>query len=333
MATLREVAQAARVSEMTVSKLLSGRSNPRRPDAVVRANRVYKAAAQLGYKLNMAARATRTGRFGAITLLVPLRRQAGIVFDPALRGLSESVESHGLRLGVATYDEEQLVDPAVVPQILTQHHSDGLILNFYAPAPPRMVELIRNYAVPAIWLNTKHDCDCVRPDDRSAGRDATRRLLEAGHRRIAFANLQGTSHYSMTERAAGYSRAMTEAGLQPLVYEPPLSPQYMRFFIPFLREQLARPDRPTAVVAYSEGQVQFVAQAAALCGIGMPDGLQVTGFSDNKMVGNGFMYDTYLVPTRQTARRAGELLLKKIAEPTLRFEPQLVPFAFEPGGS
>src|SRR3954451_10179459 len=67
--TSTDVARRAGVSQSTVSLVFSGKAAGRISAATVAA--VERAAADLGYRPNVAARTLRTGRTGAVGLIVP----------------------------------------------------------------------------------------------------------------------------------------------------------------------------------------------------------------------------------------------------------------------
>ena len=72
MATLAEIAREAGVSPATVSNVLNGRNKENWGSSARRADEIRAVAQRMGYRPNAAARATATGRFGAVALLLLL---------------------------------------------------------------------------------------------------------------------------------------------------------------------------------------------------------------------------------------------------------------------
>ncbi len=70
MATLSDIASHAGISESSVSRILNGHRKANSVTGQMRVRRVQQIAEQLGYKPNLAARATRTNRTGQIGVLV-----------------------------------------------------------------------------------------------------------------------------------------------------------------------------------------------------------------------------------------------------------------------
>ena len=107
-ARLADVARAAGVSGMTVSRVLSG--HPNVSDAT-RA-KVLAAVQSLGYVPNRLAGALTTAKTRLVVVLIP--SLSNIVFPEVLRGANERLESAGYQavIGVTDYDlakEERLI--------------------------------------------------------------------------------------------------------------------------------------------------------------------------------------------------------------------------------
>lgn len=332
--TLEQIASRAGVSRKTVARALAGEHKGHWASTAHRVDRIRRIAADLGYRPNVAAKAVRTGRFGCITLLISEVHAHSIVFDSLIRGIQDVTDQARLRLMTARLPDTVLTDEQAVPKILSEQHSDGLLINYFANYPDRMVHLIRNYNVPSIWLNSKLEQDTVRPDDFAAGRAATEHLLQLGHTRITYLDYRskGQHHYSMDDRRDGYAAAMVAAGLSPRVATLPMT-VYLRNRISFTKQVLAGADRPTAAICYDPGTANHVYHAADVFGLHVPDDLSLITYSETRHSGNDVFTTTMLVPMAQAASEAASLLMSKIDNPTITYETRLIPFGFEPGES
>jgi LacI family transcriptional regulator len=333
-ATLELIASRAGVSRKTVARALAGEHRGRWASTADRIDRIRRIAQDLGYRPNVAAKAVRTGRFGCITLLISEVHAHSIVFDSLIRGIQDVTDQARLRLMTARLPDTVLTDEQAVPKILSEQHSDGLLINYFANYPDRMVQLIRNYNVPSIWLNSKLEQDTVRPDDFAAGRAAAEHLLQLGHTRIAYLDYRskGQYHYSMDDRRDGYAAAMVAAGLAPQIVTIPLT-VYLRNRVSFTKQVLAGDDRPTAVVCYDPGTANSVYHAADVLGLRVPDDVSLITCSESRHSGNDVFTTTMLVPTAQAASVGASLLMSKIDNPTVTYEARLIPFGFEQGES
>lgn len=123
---------------------------------------------------------------------------------------------------------------------------------------------------------------CV--DNEAAAYEATRRLIDLGHRRIAFLRqvlLRAKEVDPDTvERQRGYARALKEHGLpfdSGLVVNCTASDTAESPAVTGLFEDRKR---PTAVLAVDAGKARLVLEAARARGMGVPGKLSVAGFQE-----------------------------------------------------
>ena len=204
--TLSDVAKAADVSAITVSRVL------RHPQAVSEPlrERVQAAIAKIGYVPNTAARQLASARTDVIAIVVPSVINA--VFADVLRGIYDAVEGTRFQVQLGTTNYSQLKE-------------EGLIRLFSGQRPAAMLVTGAEHTREVTRLLKGNDCPIVQimdlapePIDMQIGFShveaayaATRHLLEKGYRRIAF--LAAQMDPRTQRRMEGYSRALHEAGL------------------------------------------------------------------------------------------------------------------------
>jgi LacI family transcriptional regulator len=334
-ATMAEVAQSAGVSQPTASQALGG--NPRKyrlsPDTV---RRVREAAQSLGYRPNASARAIRAGQFGSVALVLSTSIKRSHLPQRVLQGIWNALSEHDLHLTGAKLPDEKLTDAGFVPRILRELCSDGMLIDYTDHIPPRMIELIENMNQPAIWLNRKQDHDCVYPDDIALGREATQRLLQAGHRRIAYLDWGAgwkqlpEEHYSQRDRQAGYEQAMKKVGLTPRPIrrdDSEANPDEAQTTLrQTIAELLAEKDRPTAFVTYAWPFARRIAAVAASRGLRMPGDLSLvnTGSEDQMELDDGTRVSTAIEPEREYGAASVEALIEKMRDPARRLPPRAI---------
>lgn len=334
-ATLSTIAKRAGVSLPTASHILSPTS--RRADlfAPDTRDKVRRIAREMGYRPNAAARTIATGRFGAIAILQSTFHNRSILPDQLVAGIDSVLGRHEMHLILARLSDEKLTSPTYVPRILRQLTCDGLLINYNAHIPHRMMELLEESSIPGVWINSQHDHDCVYPDDEKAGYDATRALLDAGHTRIAFVDytygLQSRSrHYSNPARHGGYRRAMAEVGLTPRLITGDTDIPYPDR-LSFTAGWIAADDRPTAVVTYSAREIDAIVSTAARMGLTLPAHMAMVGIHDQPIRHFDLTVATMVLPELEIGLAATELLLAKIADRSLHAPPRTVPLTFHPG--
>ena len=272
--TLREVALAADVSPITVSRALRGE----RAVGAALVARVKEAAQRLGYVPDPAARALASQRSSHVAVLIPLLSNA--LFVDLLEAVQRELRPAGYQMlvGVTHYDrqeEEQLLREQLAHRpaglIVTGFdHSEGaraLIGRCSAPC----VHVMETVAAPGVH--------CVGFSQEEAGAAMTRHLLRAGRRRIAFAAAQLDPR--TLQRMEGWRREMQRAGLHEtrlewLNPEPSSMALGARMF-----EQIVSQRPPVDAVFFcNDDLAQGALLAAPRLRIAVPRRVAVAGFND-----------------------------------------------------
>jgi LacI family transcriptional regulator len=337
--TLEHIAEKAKVSTMTASAILTGRYVPRRADAVVRARRIHQVARELGYRPNGAARATSTGRFGNIALLISADLSRSNIPTRLLGSIHDALADRKLHMTLAKLSDQAVTDESFVPRILREWSADGLLINYHKNIPAGMEQLIESSRQPAIWINCECERDCVLPDDRDAGLRLTQHLIQQGHRRIAYVDFRTSfryepgEHYSQYARWEGYEAAMHHAGLEPrridFAQRAWRNKAALEFWTAPESTWLASSDRPTAVIAYST-EANTLLLAAHRLGLRVPDDLAIASFAESPISLQGLRLPTMLVPNEKVGQLAVDMLMHRIEQPEEHQPAVRVPFEFDP---
>jgi LacI family transcriptional regulator len=331
-AIFEQIATKVGVSPSTVQRILNRPLKDQRPTIRRRADQIRALAAELNYRPNQAAKATATGRFGCVSLV--MSRDAGISphgnvsrAGPGLYdGVLDELSQRDFHLTLHQFRDEQFVQEGFLPKVLRTDMSDGLLVNYAYRIPARMIEVIRQDHVPTVWINVKMANDSVHPDDFAAGRMATDHLIQRGAQSIGYLHIGTTgvgegTHYSGQDRLDGYLAAMQAAGLAPQVQIEQWNPASSdsgnlrdgRFELACA--YLARPDRPEAVVTYSPAAAQPLLAAALSRGLRVPDELSVVTIGDALCSDTGLALTTVLFGAADLGRASARMLLDKLRNP------------------
>ena len=321
MSIIKQIATECGVSTATVGHILGNKRNMHSEETC---SRVLLHAEKLGYRPNSSAMAIGSGRFNCATLLLSTYTTKSNLQDQKLLGIHEVLDSHDYHLNIARMTDERMAFNVSLPKFLRQWMTDGILVNYTSEISERVLEGIRGDRAPAVWINSKQEWDCVRPDDFLAGYEATIHLLKLGHSRILFTEFGGP-HYSVDDRYQGYASAMESAGLTPRLERHALDVQE---WIGIAHRILEAPDRPTAVVAYAEFPGKAIAHVAERLGLRVPEDLSLVMFADLPVedLTTGRRFTSWLVPEYEVGETAAHMLLKKIAMPEKSFAPITVPF-------
>jgi LacI family transcriptional regulator len=215
MATRKEVAERAGVSEATVSRVF----NDVGPLKEATKRKVLEAARELGYEPNAIAQSFALGRSGHIGVVLPhvpkVHLFSAFYFSEILSGIGEALRECGRDMLVLLRSPDEEPDYA---QLFRTRKIDACIV-LGARNIPHQLEALRELkrkGYPFCLVNQRYEGEGFSEADADhvqGSYDATRHLLEQGYRRIAFIN--GSPEYSNShDRWLGYRRAIEEAGLK-----------------------------------------------------------------------------------------------------------------------
>lgn len=295
--TMSEVAERAGVSRTTVSFVLNGRADAAIPEETQA--RIRAAIEELGYRPNAGARALAAKRsewYGLITEIVT----APFAVD-VIKGAQDRAWADGKFLLITAADTEPAMEAAAFDKLLEQR-AEGLL---YATTWHRAVTLPpAAREVPVVLVNC-FDADgalpSVVPDEAAGGYTATRRLLDAGHRRIGFINLDAGIPAAVGRRR-GYEQALREAGLD--VDDSLVVPGHATADGGYAAacSLLDRSGRPTALFCGNDRTAMGAYDAIKERGLRIPDDIAVIGFDNQELIA------AYLRPGLTTVALPFELM-------------------------
>lgn len=270
--TVREVAQAAGVSMITVSRAINT------PEQVSPATleRVNAAITQLGYVPNLMAGSLRLSRSHLVTALVP--SIAGSLFGGMLTELTRSLEAKGYQLMVGQSGYDSPREDALLRAIIGRR-PDGIVLTGVMHSPQGR-QLLKASGIPIVetWDTTDTPIDMLLGVSHEAiGAAVSRYLHAAGKTRQAV--LSGDDERARL-RAASIVRTALELGLpEPPVHYLP-APTTHAQGREGLRALLELDRGIDAVFCSSDLMAAGVLTEAAAQGLAVPRDLAVMGFGD-----------------------------------------------------
>lgn len=207
--TLRDVAARAGVHPATASRALNPQTRALVNDET--AERVRRAAAELGYRPNPIARSLKTSRSGSIGTVIPDLNNP--LFPPIVRGIEDVLTAAGYSSLIVNTDNDADREAAQVASMRTRQ-VEGMIFATARLHHPLLAELLAE-DVAMVLVNRRVEnaaISSVTTDDASGVAAAVRHLVELGHRRIAhLAGPQWTS--TGAQRLRAYRQAIADAGL------------------------------------------------------------------------------------------------------------------------
>ena len=205
--TMNDVARQAGVALKTVSRYVNGDPTIG-PDF---AERIRRAIDELGYRRNMAAARIRPGQSAKMIGLI-ISDLSNPYFAALARAIELGAAESGYMLTIASSEENGQRHDRLVDRLLEQQVD--AIIDVPPRAPGRPWQQIPPPLPPLVFVDRPADfaADTVLADNAGGAHAATRALLDAGARSIAFVG-DSVEIFTMGERLAGYRRALQEAGV------------------------------------------------------------------------------------------------------------------------
>lgn len=206
--TIQDIAKAANVSKSTVSRVLNGTATV----APAKKQAVLEATDRLGFKPNQMAQNLARGRSMTIGVLTQLIGSPfyDTVAQGVIAGLSGTGYSPIFVDGQWQQDEE-----LVGIRALLGRQVDGLVLIGGDVSADDITELCGDLPTVVVARQLPGDQhNCVYMDNVDGGYQATKHLIEHGHRDIAI--ICGLAHHpDAVDRLSGYKQALGEADMAP----------------------------------------------------------------------------------------------------------------------
>ncbi|GAA1439486.1 LacI family DNA-binding transcriptional regulator [Leifsonia poae] len=317
--TLHDVARAAGVSIKTVSNVINDYPHIRESTRA----RVLEAIAELGYQPNLSARGLRSGRTGAISLIIPDLKNAYFaeLADAVMRAAGEHdlvvmiQQSGGMRereLEVLHGPRMRMVD-GVLFSVLALGQDDAHLLDI--PTPLVMLGE-RIFNGPA---------DHVTMKNVEASRAATEHLIGLGCRRIlAFGAHENEVIGSAGLRLTGYKQAIEAAGRpldESLIVN--VGNWHRSDGAEAMRAALARGLQFDGLVAFNDSIALGAMRVLQEAGIRIPEDVAVIGFDDIDETRYSLPSLSTIDPGREEiARTAVSVLMERIADPASERPPR-----------
>ncbi|MFF2050270.1 LacI family DNA-binding transcriptional regulator [Leifsonia sp. NPDC058194] len=303
---MKDVAQAAKVSTATVSRVVSDNGYPVAEETRLR---VLETVRRMGYTPNDLARSLLKDATRTIGIIVP--DLANPHHPGVLRGVEDVAVANGYSVLFSSIDghPDRLENYL---NVMATKRIDGLIMagGGYDSTPP--LEQIRALRLKTVMAGPQAGGQLpgVEIDNVAAGRLAAEHLVQLGHRSIGvITGPQGTA--APAGRLAGARQVFAEAGLNPGEMPVVESPFASEGGYAGGRALLDRDDRPTAIIAASDVIAVGAMAAAHDLGLRVPQDLAIVGYDDIPV--SRFLrpsLTTIGLPSWQIGATAMEVLLK-----------------------
>lgn len=305
--SIYDIAKFINVSPTTVSYVINNKGKV----SWETRQKVQKAIEELGFIPDTTARSLSTGKSHLIGLFLPLDN-AAVAFTQNPFYVEFLT---GLEIGIADYDYDIVIGcQKNINNFGEWVHSrglDGVIM--IGRYPQKTYQIINKLNIPIVLIDVYEDYPekfyNIRVDDKKGMYDATKYLIDKGHKKIGFI---GAPKRNMIDynRYLGYELAMKESNIK--IEENYLYDEFATFDSGLkIGEKLIENRNVSAVVCCADIIAIGIIRKFNEKNLKIPDELSIVGFDDIQDA--KFIYPG-ITTIRQDIRLKGELASKTIIE-------------------
>ena len=306
--TIQDVAARARVSAMTVSRVIN---SPARVAPTTR-QRVEQAIQELHYVPNALATGLVKGRTRTIALIVS--DISNPFFTIVVRGVEDVAQRNGYTVILGNSDESFEKERQYVTALLSKR-IDGLLIAPASGDSRATLDMVSRRGSPYVLIDRDIDgviADSVTGDNIGGATILTGHLLSLGHRRIGLINGQRDVP-TARDRRRGYEAALREHGITPdpaLIIESSYRREEgYRAMQQILALPLER--RPTAIFASNNFLAVGAIEALRAANLAVPADIALVCFDDIELAS---ALDPFLTVVSQPARSFGTIAAQFLFE-------------------
>lgn len=278
MVTIRDIAQATGVSATTVSNVIHGKNNRVSAETIQNINDAIK---KLGYVPNMSARSLVSSSSKVIGFVnhVITRNNSNFMDDPfhsaAIGAIEAALRENGYYLMLRTIETaEELVT------FLQNWNMDGLF--FTGIFKDKFFDSVAGLHIPVVlidsYVRTSQFCN-VGLEDFTGSYNATRHLIEKGHRHIAFASPNIKDGGVLQERFLGYKAALAEASIpfdKSIIFQQEMDIESCKLAC----DGIIKHREITGLVVSADIMAASIMAGLKSKGVRIPDDISIVGFDD-----------------------------------------------------
>lgn len=276
---IKSVAKKAGVSVATVSRVLN------HPDAVAPDTKehILSVMESLNYKPNWMARGLKLNRTGAIALLIPEITDLG--YMEIAKGVEDVAHQKNYNIMLCATEDDRNKEKDYIENFITRKIDGMILVSTYLKKSD--ITQIKNQGIPVVLIGKNEELageNLVYTDYIAAASEATRHLIEVGHKKIGV--IYGSRpKVENRDKLEGWRKSMEDEGLSvPEKYlfeeENSIEGGYLA-----ASKLLNLKDRPGAIFVTSDIMAVGVMEKIKQSGLCIPQDIAVVGFDNLKISG------------------------------------------------
>lgn len=321
MATMKDVAQRAGVGVGTVSRVIN-RVPGVKESTLIKVNQAIK---ELNYIPDEYARGLKTKSSRTIALILPS------VWYPFFSEFAYYVEK---RLDKENYklllcnSNGNPTEEAKYIKMLKQNKIDAIIAITYSD-----IEQYIYSNIPFVSLDRYFDkkVSYVTSDNYEGGKLAARKLLEHGARSLAYVGSHSKYPNGTMLRRDGFRDYLENIGID---YKEIFLQEPVNDFTPYILEMLKVHPKIDGIFCHTDSLLLKLRKILNQYGYRVPEDIQLIGFDGMNLSSDlPLGISTIAQPVEQLANGAVDLVLRKIADPSLKNEAKMYPVKYVDGNT
>lgn len=321
MATMKDVAQRAGVGVGTVSRVIN-RVPGVKESTLIKVNQAIK---ELNYIPDEYARGLKTKSSRTIALILPS------VWYPFFSEFAYYVEK---RLDKENYklllcnSNGNPAEEAKYIKMLKQNKIDAIIAITYSD-----IEQYIYSNIPFVSLDRYFDkkVSYVTSDNYEGGKLAARKLLEHGARSLAYVGSHSKYPNGTMLRRDGFRDYLENIGID---YKEIFLQEPVNDFTPYILEMLKVHPKIDGIFCHTDSLLLKLRKILNQYGYRVPEDIQLIGFDGMNLSSDlPLGISTIAQPVEQLANGAVDLVLRKIADPSLKNEAKMYPVRYVDGNT
>lgn len=321
MATMKDVAQRAGVGVGTVSRVINHVPGVKESTLI----KVNQAIKELNYIPDEYARGLKTKSSRTIALILPS------VWYPFFSEFAYYVEK---RLDKENYklllcnSNGNPTEEAKYIKMLKQNKIDAIIAITYSD-----IEQYIYSNIPFVSLDRYFDkkVSYVTSDNYEGGKLAARKLLEHGARSLAYVGSYSKYPNGTMLRRDGFRDYLENIGID---YKEIFLQEPVNDFTPYILEMLKVHPKIDGIFCHTDSLLLKLRKILNQYGYRVPEDIQLIGFDGMNLSSDlPLGISTIAQPVEQLANGAVDLVLRKIADPSLKNEAKMYPVRYVDGNT
>lgn len=257
------------------------------------------------------------------------------IFPRTIQGIENVLTEQGYSIQIAFTNNQNSKEKTILEDIISRDEVAGIIMETTKSGIPNpnlyLYKEIRKHRIPVLFINSFYSSlkiPHISLNDRIAGKNATKHLIEMGHKRIGgiFKLDDGQGH----QRYTGYVEAMNEAKLEiddsRILW---IDTEDIRDLSRCIERIQDRMENCTGVFCYNDQVACDLIELLKKQGILIPEDVSIVSVDDSDLAVRGEVkLSTVPHPMEKLGEKAAENLIMMIKNPafdgTYEFENEII---------